>query len=280
MKTRVISGIVIAVILIGAYALCFTPVFDIVFIALAAAACYEIGKVCQVKNKPLRVVSVIFSAALVAGIIYGGTFPLSLLAMIYVIGLILLTVISYPEVSFKDLAVTVYGSFVIPIGFSTIPLVADMYKMYSYIDKKETVLLIWLSVATALFTDVFAYFVGSKFGKHKMAPVLSPKKSWEGAVGGVVCTTAFQLLVLLVWSLICKEKFFLPVWVYILMIICGSILSMIGDLMASLIKRNYDVKDYSNLIPGHGGIMDRFDSVLLTAPTLYVFLTIYGLAVA
>lgn len=280
MKTRVISGIVVALILIGAAFLMFTPVFDILFATLAALSCYEITKVAGVRSKPLRIVAIVFSAALVAGLLYISNFPLSLVCMIYVIGLILLTVCSYDDISFADLAITIYASFVVPIGYATIPLIADSYKMYSFVDRKETVLLVWCAVATALLTDVFAYFVGSKFGKHKMAPELSPKKSWEGAIGGAVCATLFQLLALLVFRLIAKETFFLPIWAYLLMNLVVSVVSMFGDLIASLIKRNYNVKDFSHLIPGHGGIMDRFDSVLLAAPTLYVFLTIYGLAVA
>ena len=134
--------------------------------------------------------------------------------------------------------------------------------------------------AAALFTDVFAYFVGVKFGRHKMTPHLSPKKSWEGAVGGVICNLAFMLLCLVVFEkLLAKQDFFLPVWFYCIMVVFISVTSMFGDLMASLIKRYYGVKDYSNLIPGHGGIMDRFDSVLLASPTMYAFLLIFGTVV-
>ncbi|MBQ2693635.1 MAG: CDP-archaeol synthase, partial [Clostridia bacterium] len=127
---------------------------------------------------------------------------------------------------------------------------------------------------------VFAYFVGVKFGKHKMAPNLSPKKSVEGAVGGVVCVLLFMLLCLLVFEkVLVKQSFFMPVWFYCITVVFISITSMFGDLMASLIKRYYGVKDYSNLIPGHGGIMDRFDSVLLASPTMFVLITIYGMVV-
>jgi len=280
MKTRVLSGLVIAAILFTAYGFMFTPVMDVLTTALAMAACYEITKVAGVKNVPLRVVAILFSGALLLGVVYTSKFPVGLMAMIYVIGLVLLTVCSYPDIPFPDLAVTIYASFIIPLGFSTMSLVSDMYKIFpTLIDRNETRLLLWNCVATALFTDVFAYFVGRKLGKHKMAPNLSPKKSIEGAVGGVVGVVLLNLAFLGLFYFLTKETFFLPIWAYILMNVIVSVLSMFGDLMASLIKRYYGVKDYSNLIPGHGGIMDRFDSVLMAAPAMYVFLMCYGLAV-
>ncbi len=280
MKTRFISSIFIAIILFTAYAFMFTPVFDILVMVLAGAACYEVMKVAGVKSIPLRVVAILFSLALVLGVIYVSRVPVSLVAMAYVLGLVLLTVCSYPDIPFVDLAVTVYASFIIPLAFSTMSLVADMYKIFpGNIDRAETRLLLWNCVATALFTDVFAYLVGTKFGKHKMTPNLSPKKSWEGAIGGVVCVVLLNLGFLAVFHALTKESFFLPIWAYILMNIIVSILSIFGDLMASLIKRHYGAKDFSHLIPGHGGIMDRFDSVIMAAPAMYLFLMVYGLAV-
>lgn len=285
MKTRVISGIVIAVILIGAYCLMFTPVIDILFSVLAAAACYEVTKIAGVKNLPLKVLAIAFSGVLPLCLVYvHNVEALIIMVMVYVICLVVLTVANYSSkapIPFPDLAVTVYASLVIPAAFATIGLISDMYQKYpDFITKADCRLLLWITVATALFTDVFAYFVGVKFGKHKMAPNLSPKKSVEGAVGGVVCTLLFMLLCLLVFEKwLAHASFFMPVWFYCITVVFISITSMFGDLMASLIKRHYEVKDYSNLIPGHGGIMDRFDSVLLASPTMYVLVTLFGLVV-
>ncbi len=284
MKTRVISGIVLAVILIGAWCLMFTPAIDLVAIVLAAGACFEITKIAGVKNPVLRAVAVVFSALLPAALIYVKSVPLlEVFVILYVILLVLLTVANFSKttITFPELAVTVYASLVIPAAFSTIGLISDMYLRYpDFVTKNDCRMLLWIGVAAALFTDVFAYFVGVKFGKHKMAPNLSPKKSWEGAIGGVVCNLLFMLLCLVVFEkLLVKQDFFLPVWFYCIMVVFISVTSMFGDLMASLIKRYYGVKDYSNLIPGHGGIMDRFDSVLLAAPTMYVFLLLFGTVV-
>ena len=115
--------------------------------------------------------------------------------------------------------------------------------------------------------------MGVLIAKHKMAPVLSPKKSWEGAVGGVVGAALLTLIYCFVFqgSMGSTNRD-----IIMLCMICaiGAIISMIGDLTASAIKRNYDIKDYGKLIPGHGGILDRFDSVIFTAPIIY-YLALY-----
>ncbi len=117
-------------------------------------------------------------------------------------------------------------------------------------------------------TDAGAYCVGMLFGRHKMAPVISPKKSWEGAVGGVLCC----LLVVIVYNELVLDY----TWRFVLAaaLIC-SVFGQIGDLLESWLKRWAGVKDSGSLIPGHGGLMDRFDSMMLVAPLLYYLLIIY-----
>ena len=127
---------------------------------------------------------------------------------------------------------------------------------------------VWLILLCSWGCDTCAYVVGVLIGKHKMSPKLSPKKSIEGAVGGVVGAAALGALygvyvngqvnqtqdLVLVFAVICA---------------IGALISMVGDLAASAIKRNHEIKDYGKLIPGHGGVMDRFDSVIFTAPVIY-----------
>ncbi len=120
---------------------------------------------------------------------------------------------------------------------------------------------VWLIFLSAWGCDTCAYCAGMLFGKHKMAPVLSPKKSVEGAVGGVI--GAFILGVIYAYFTDGPEL------IYGLICACGGLISMVGDLTASAIKRNMGVKDYGRLIPGHGGILDRFDSIIFTAPIIY-----------
>lgn len=280
MKTRIISGIFVAIVLIAVWSRIFTPIFDIFFAILSGAACFEVMRAAGVKNKELKFVAIFFAGLMVLGIVYPAKFPFSILCIIYVLFLVIFTVINNSEVTFEHLTVTIYSSIIIPVAFSTIPLIANFHEVYDFIDYREVIFLIFYGVCCAMFNDVFAYQVGVKYGKHKMAPVLSPKKSWEGAIAGVVGVIFLNLLTLAVYNnFFALKEFALPLWLYILMSPILSVVGIFGDLAASLIKRNYGIKDYSNLIPGHGGIMDRFDSILLVMPTFYVLLTIYGMVV-
>lgn len=127
--------------------------------------------------------------------------------------------------------------------------------------------LVWMIFISSWISDTFAYLVGVMIGKHKLAPVLSPKKSVEGAVGGV----AGAALVGALFGAYLDNTLYTEHFVLILAIVggVGSVISQVGDLAASAIKRNHEIKDYGKLIPGHGGIMDRFDSVIFTAPITY-----------
>ena len=121
----------------------------------------------------------------------------------------------------------------------------------------------------AWITDTFAYFTGFFFGKHKLCPNISPKKTVEGAVGGVV----FCIISFLVYGIVVSGMFKIqPNYVGLAVVgLVMSVLAQVGDLLASVIKRTYGVKDYGRVFPGHGGVLDRFDSVLLLAPFLLVF---------
>ena len=120
-------------------------------------------------------------------------------------------------------------------------------------------------------------FSGVLLGKHRLAPVLSPKKSVEGAIGGILGSMIVGALYayLIVESVISDQKI---LWIFVLISGVGAVVSQVGDLAASAIKRNHEIKDYGKLIPGHGGVMDRFDSVIFTAPMIYflAYLLIHG----
>ncbi len=128
--------------------------------------------------------------------------------------------------------------------------------------------IVWMIFISSWVCDTCAYFTGVTLGKHKMAPVLSPKKSVEGAIGGV----AGSVLAGMLFSLLAANQA-IPdrsvTWTFAALGGIGAVISQIGDLAASAIKRNHDIKDYGTCIPGHGGIMDRFDSVIFTAPVIY-----------
>ena len=113
--------------------------------------------------------------------------------------------------------------------------------------------------------DMGAYFTGVTIGKHKLCPEISPKKTVEGAIGGIV----WSMIVTVVLTLCFKKAILLPV----ILTIPFCILGMIGDLFASVIKRSVGLKDYGNLIPGHGGVLDRVDSIIMIAPPLFILIT-------
>lgn len=123
---------------------------------------------------------------------------------------------------------------------------------------------VWYIYIIAFGNDTFAYFTGKLFGKHKLSPILSPKKTIEGAVGGI----AGSIVITIIYN-----SFFgkYNIGLIIIFTIIASIFSISGDLIASKIKRDNNIKDYSNFLPGHGGFLDRFDSVLLVSPIIYYF---------
>lgn len=129
-------------------------------------------------------------------------------------------------------------------------------------------ILVWLIVLSAFGSDVCAYFTGMAIGRHKLCPKISPKKTIEGAIGGVLGS----ILVCGAFGFFFAEEYF----VHCLAIgAIGAVISQCGDLTASVFKRKMGIKDYGNLIPGHGGILDRFDSVLFTAPTIYYYIHLF-----
>ena len=132
--------------------------------------------------------------------------------------------------------------------------------------------LVWLIFICSWGCDTCAYCVGMLIGKHKMAPKLSPKKSIEGAIGGVLGAALIGAAYAAVIGTYLPGGS--PIWEYALICAIGALISMVGDLAASAIKRNHEIKDYGTLIPGHGGILDRFDSVIFTAPIIY-FLSLF-----
>ncbi|MDF2591952.1 MAG: hypothetical protein K0S75_1418 [Clostridia bacterium] len=133
---------------------------------------------------------------------------------------------------------------------------------------ENAAVVIWLPFLTAWFTDSAAYFTGISIGKHKLSPMISPKKTIEGALGGII---GCSLLTTVFGILIGNYNSSIGIYNFILIgLLCG-IFSQLGDLAASYIKRYAKVKDFGKLIPGHGGILDRFDSILFTAPIVYYY---------
>lgn len=166
------------------------------------------------------------------------------------------------KITFKDVAYTFLGIFYVIFFMMFVAFIDGM---------KNGKILIWYAIFAAWGTDIFAYFIGKRFGKHKFSKV-SPKKSIEGCVAG----TIGAVIMMLIYTYF-MNTYFATQYEYWMIAIIGIVLSLIGqigDFSASSIKRYVDIKDYSNLIPGHGGMLDRIDSLLFLAPFAYAFFTI------
>lgn len=177
----------------------------------------------------------------------------------YMMYMMVVTIFSKGKVQINDTMMLIVMNAYISAGFSSIIRLRDMNNgKYMYL----------LCFLTAWITDIFAYFIGSRFGKHKLVADVSPKKSIEGAVAGII----FCMLFLVGYGFIIG-KLFNEQPKYISMLIIGFLVSMIsqaGDLTASLVKRHYNIKDYGRIFPGHGGVIDRFDSVIAASTFLYI----------
>ena len=152
--------------------------------------------------------------------------------------------------------------------FGVIYVAVLMSFLYFIRNTEDGVYTIWLIMISSWGCDTCAYLAGVTMGKHKMAPILSPKKSVEGAIGGIIGAAAIGAIYGAAVGSHMAAVDNAPVY-FAILCACAGLISMVGDLAASAIKRNYEIKDYGKLIPGHGGVLDRFDSVIFTAPIIY-----------
>ncbi len=191
---------------------------------------------------------------------------LAAIFMIFLFYMLAAAVFSRHSFSFSEIAATFTTTFYIVVSFAAIPLIRfGINGQYYYL----------LCFIGPWVTDSFAFLSGYFFGKHKLIPEISPKKTVEGAIGGTAfCVLAFILFGLLAGGMTQTAPNYL---VLALLGFFVAVLAQIGDLSASLIKREHDIKDYGSLFPGHGGVMDRFDSVIMSAPLLLIACTLDGI---
>ncbi len=269
MLTRVISGAVLVVaalitILTGGYFLA------AVLLILSLIGFSELMKACKIggekeKNALLIVGDIGIILYYLLMVFTENRTYLFLAVIMMLVALMFVYVFTFPKYHAHQVMSTFFCMIYAPVMLSCIYLVRSLpYGEYS----------VWMIFISSWICDTCAYFVGVFLGKHKMSPKLSPKKSIEGAIGGIVGSA---LVGALYGYLIVAPVMGNPnvTWAFVLISAIGAVISQVGDLAASAIKRNHEIKDYGKLIPGHGGIMDRFDSVIFTAPMIYLLVLLF-----
>lgn len=266
-KTRLLSGILLIIIALVTVIQGGNLLFGVLLL-ISLIGMSELYKVFSIEKKAPGIIGYLFAVLYYALLYFKPLLPGSelnwfmMLFMGYLIAQMAVLVFSYPKYNTQQILAAFFGGFYVAV-------------MLSYIYQTRIlpggVFAVWLVFVCSWGCDTCAYCVGMLIGKHKMAPVLSPKKSVEGGIGGIVGAALIGVLYALAinhWG-----NAGASVLSYAVIGAAGGAISQIGDLAASAIKRYHNIKDYGKLIPGHGGILDRFDSVIFTAPIIY-FLTV------
>lgn len=265
LKTRLLSAIVLVIILLAVVFFAADWVFSLVVCALTFMIMAELTKVMRLETKPgIVITNYVYAAAyMVLGFLNletANTF-IYLVTALYMMTLLTIVVLDHGRVKFSDVCSSVFLVFY-----------AVVFLMHlTFIRKLDNgIALLFMALIGAYITDTGAYFSGMLLGKHKLIPSVSPNKTVEGAVGGVVATIiGFMIYGVIMGTLGFNVNYLL---LAVLAILCGAV-SQLGDLSASVIKRSYQVKDFGSLIPGHGGMVDRVDSLMFVAPVVYYFIT-------
>lgn len=218
---------------------------------------YEFYKAASGKFKPLHIAGFVFAAAY----IFVENMPFTAMLLILVILLLCAATFLHETVTVRDCADVVFGFLYVALPFFCVYLIRE---------SESGIYFVWLVFTCAFGSDMGGYFTGRLIGKHKLAPTISPHKTVEGSIGGVVLSAA--LAVALAFIISDFPVAFSPLKFAVIGAVGGAF-SQVGDLAASVIKRRAGLKDFGNILPGHGGILDRFDSVLFTAAFVYFCVT-------
>lgn len=282
--TRLISGILLVIIALMTI-LAGDGVLAVTLCLVSMIAYRELTKACNIHTEERK-----WNALELAGVVLTAVYYVLLFITLYraaengegveaaypvvmiavAAGLILflfIYVFAFPRYQAPQVMAAMFSWLYAPMMLSFIYLIREGFADGNY--------LVWFVFLCSWGSDTCAYAVGVLIGKHKMTPKLSPKKSVEGAVGGVL-GAALLFVLYAHFAINMYTGVSLPLPVAALLGAAGALVSMVGDLAASAIKRDHDIKDYGKLIPGHGGIMDRFDSVIIAAPLIFIGLVIIG----
>lgn len=248
-----------------------TTLFSVVVGGFLIVSSFELYRMFKTEY-PLKPVDLIFYTVF-NGVIYASFYlyiTTQISGLFFVNGLLLSIGIG--------LALSVFSPH--PIAYFTNALTLGIYfsiafASISFIQRLGTTVLLYVLLITML-SDVFAYFVGIRFGRHKLAPKVSPKKTVEGLIGGLLGAISISTLYIFLIDVPFPFDPPLPLWSFVVIAFFVSLAGQLGDLLASKIKRDYAIKDFSQLFPGHGGVLDRFDSTLFASFILVVLFILLG----
>lgn len=265
MKQRILSALV-GVLVLVLVLLGNQVVFDIVVTLISIAAIYEvIGAVGLKENRLMTIIAVILPVALMLTVNFLSLEYMSSIIFLFISFMMIIMLFNHPKYSFSKVTMFIAISVMISLSFIHVSLVRRLGN--ENLDVLVVLIGCWI-------TDTCAYFTGVFCGKHKLAPKISPKKTVEGSIGGIVGVTIILTAYAHVVANIMGNITVNTLSAVIIGLLCG-VISQFGDLCASIIKRENGVKDFGNIMPGHGGVMDRFDSFLFVAPAVYYILKFF-----
>lgn len=267
MLTRILSAIVgivlvLAILFLGE----FFPIIAITAFAVVTIIIVKelLSAKGVIKDYKISIPTLVFSFATVML----ATTPFFLVpTYLFVIYMFFIMILFQEEITFTDLSFIFTTTSIVVFAMSCIVRLFKMFN-FNYIS-----LIIVISLGIPWMADAGAYFIGTFFGKTKLSPKISPNKTVEGAIGGIVIGTISSLLIGWIFQTFIYSTININYLILLIIGVVNSVLSILGDLSFSLIKRSCHIKDYGNSIPGHGGFLDRFDSVLFSAPLLLIICT-------
>ncbi len=266
MKTRILTAVVGISIAVGLMVLgSIFPIIIDVCLAVIACMCLTEGLSAKGLNKKFTIIIPCVGFAFLFLMLYSYTAICPILVFLLILSLFLSMIFNHENLVFPDLAYALTMTTLCTLGIWTIIYLFD--QTHSVVG----IFYVVVALANPWLADAGAYFGGSRFGKKKLCPKISPKKTVEGAVSGFIIGTVLSLLVGIIFEAFFFKNGETVNYIYLLIFsLLGAVVSIVGDLSFSLIKRSCGVKDYGSLMPGHGGMLDRFDSVIFTAPILMI----------
>lgn len=262
LKQRVITGIALVILLIVILALG-SPFVEIAVLLLSAIGIIELFNATKLSGNKMLLVTAILGTLCFVSVQCFRTQLFNPALFLYIVVLFVIYMANMEKIEFGDIANAFFLTLYVAFMFAHIILIRNLENGY---------LLIWLVLIGAFVTDTAALFGGKFFGKHKLCPKLSPKKTVEGSISGIIGCIIGTLVWCLISMLLFDKE---PNYMWAVVVGLGaSIISQLGDLSASRIKRQFGIKDYGKIFPGHGGVIDRFDSLLFVAPFVYYMLQI------